>query len=383
MTTNGVTMKKIQILAASILLMSAALSFSGANAEEKSNGGENKGNSSNQSQEFKGSGTRSHGHPLYNLSDAPTAGSVQDKSSFVKNDDEASELEWQKWNKVNSKATAKALNSLASNPIIYHAGGSLNVYSGSVQIIPVWVGNWDANRKATWNTILGTLVSSLGSNSIAMPKHIFNTNLGYFSNNAPTLSWPNSLSATIPATGSIKSGLIQVSDANVATYINSAISKNVISKGVKPIYVYIGASNTRLSSGFGTAYCGWHSLGSIGNASVPYIAVQDIPDLYSRGCAAQTISPNGDYKLDAVASILVHEIDESLTDPDLATWYDARGAENADKCAWAFGTSYILNGAKWNYQAPGTSTKYYIQMNWLADNKVTDPVTGSACVVTK
>ena len=255
-------MKKIQILAASILLMSAALSFSGANAEEKSNGGENKGNSSNQSQEFKGSGTRSHGHPLYNLSDAPTAGSVQDKSSFVKNDDEASELEWQKWNKVNSKATAKALNSLASNPIIYHAGGSLNVYSGSVQIIPVWVGNWDANRKATWNTILGTLVSSLGSNSIAMPKHIFNTNLGYFSNNAPTLSWPNSLSATIPATGSIKSGLIQVSDANVATYINSAISKNVISKGVKPIYVYIGASNTRLSSGFGTAYCGWHSLGS-------------------------------------------------------------------------------------------------------------------------
>lgn len=377
-------MKKVQILAASIIILSGLLSFSGANAEEKSNGGDNKGNSANQSQEFKGSGTRSHGHPLIDLADLPTPGSVQDKSSFVKNDDENSEIEWQKWNKVNSKATAKAIGSLTSNPIIYHSGGPLNVYSGSVQIIPVWVGNWDPVRKATWNSILGTLVSSLGGNSISMAKNIFNTNSGYFSVNPPTLSWPTVASATIPATGTVKSGLIQVSDLNVATYINNAISKNIIVKGVKPIYVYIGASNTRLSSGFGTAYCGWHSIGSLGNVSVPFIAIQDIPDLYPRGCAAQTISPNGDYKLDAVASILVHEIDEALTDPDLATWFDARGAENADKCAWSFGISNLLsNGAKWNYQAPGTSTKYYIQMNWLADNKVTDPITGSACVVTK
>ena len=75
-------MKKIQILAASILLMSVALSFSGANAEENGKGGEGeKGN--NSSQEFKGAAIRSHGHPIANLNEAPTNGSRQSQSSSL------------------------------------------------------------------------------------------------------------------------------------------------------------------------------------------------------------------------------------------------------------------------------------------------------------
>ena len=99
-----------------------------------------------------------------------------------------------------------------------------------------------------------------------------------------------------------------------------------------------------------------------------------------RACAAQTISPNNDAQLDAMASVLVHEIDEVITDPDIRTWYDSRGAENADKCAWSFGTTSLSGGAKYNYSANGIN--YLIQMNWLANNLVTDTVTGSACKVT-
>ena len=383
MRTNGAHMKKAQIAAASILLIVSAFTLPGANAEE--NGKNSEGNRENNStQEFKGAAIRSHGHPIANLIDAPSNGSKQSQSSYVANDDEGSEIEWQKWNKANAKAAAKPIGSAASNPIIYHAGGPLNVYAGSVQIIPVWVGNWDATRKEMWNSVLGNLISSLGNGSINTNQHVFNTNLGYFNSNAPTLTWPSSTSTTVPAAGSVKNGLIQVSDANVATYINNALKNRVITAGVKPIYVYMGANNTRLSSGFGTAYCGWHSIGTIGVRNIPYIAVQDFTSTYARSCAAQTVSPNGDYQLDAVASILVHEIDEALTDPDLRTWYDATGAENADKCAWTFGVSSLLpNGAKWNFQTPGNSMKYYIQMNWLADNRVTDAVTGTACVVTK
>jgi hypothetical protein len=386
-------MKKMNILAITgvVALTVGLLSFPGANAEESSKGNNensskssNNSESNNSSQEFRGSSIRSHGHPIANLTDAPTAGSKQDQKSYVNNDDENSEVEWQKWNKANAKATAKALGSAAANPIIYHAGGPLNVYSGAVQIIPVWVGNWNETRKATWNTILGTLVSSLAGGRIDTSNHIFKTNLGYFPTNAPTLSWPVTASASVAATGTVKAGLVQVSDANVATYINNAIKNKVITAGSKPIYVYIGANNTRLSSGFGTAYCGWHSIGTIGVKNIPYIAIQDFTSTYTRSCSAQTISPNGDVPLDAVASILVHEIDEALTDPDLRTWYDSRGAENADKCAWAFGTANVLgSGAKWNFAAGSPALKYYIQMNWLADNLVTDAVTGSACVVTK
>ena len=386
-------MKKMNILAITgvVALTVGLLSFPGANAEESSKGNNennskssNNSESNNSSQEFRGSSIRSHGHPIANLTDAPTAGSKQDQKSYVNNDDENSEVEWQKWNKANAKATAKALGSAAANPIIYHAGGPLDVYSGAVQIIPVWVGNWNETRKATWNTILGTLVSSLAGGRIDTSNHIFKTNLGQFPTNAPTLSWPVTASASVAATGTVKAGLVQVSDANVATYINNAIKNKVITAGSKPIYVYIGANNTRLSSGFGTAYCGWHSIGTIGVKNIPYIAIQDFTSTYARSCAAQTISPNMDYQLDAVASILVHEIDEALTDPDLRTWYDSRGAENADKCAWAFGTANVLgSGAKWNFAAGSPALKYYIQMNWLADNLVTDAVTGSACVVTK
>ena len=374
-------MKKGFNFAIVALLITATLSFSGANAEENNKGGEgDKGG--NSSQDFKGGSIRSHGHPIANLNEAPTNGSKQSQNSYVGNDDENSELEWQKWNKANSRATAKVIGSAASNPIIYHAGGPLNVYSGNVQIIPVWVGNWDANRKAVWNTILGNLVSSLGAGSINTNNHVFKTNLGYFTSNAPSLTWPTSTSATVAASGSVKNGLIQVSDANVATYINNAIKSKVISSGAKPIYVYIGANNTRLSSGFGTAYCGWHSIGTIGVSNIPYIAVQDFTSTYARSCAAQTMSPNGDYQLDAVASILVHEIDEALTDPDLRTWYDATGAENADKCAWTFTPTFgAKKGGMANFTANGY--EYLIQRNWLADNKVADATAGTACVVTK
>ncbi|MBU6263980.1 MAG: hypothetical protein KGM39_04305, partial [Actinomycetales bacterium] len=179
-------MKKIQILAASILLMSAALSFSGANAEEKSNGGENKGNSSNQSQEFKGSGTRSHGHPVANLNENPSAGSRQDQSSFVNNDDQASEIEWQRWNKANSQAAAKALGSVASNPIIYHTGGPIGLYTGPTQIIPVWVGGWSDSNKEFWNTRLSALVAGLKGLDISSADQVFNTNTLYFTSKSAT-----------------------------------------------------------------------------------------------------------------------------------------------------------------------------------------------------
>ena len=71
-----------------------------------------------------------------------------------------------------------------------------------------------------------------------------------------------------------------------------------------------------------------------------------------------------------MASILAHELEEATTDPDLNAWYDRRGAENADKCAWTFGTTYTTsNGALANMQLGGAGTTvardYLIQRNWV------------------
>ena len=53
-----------------------------------------------------------------------------------------------------------------------------------------------------------------------------------------------------------------------------------------------------------------------------------------------------------MASIIAHELEEAATDPDLNAWYDSRGDENADKCAWTFGTTYTAaNGAHGQHEA--------------------------------
>ena len=90
-------MKKMNILAITGVsaLTVGLLSFSGASAEENSKNNAQSSNksggnseSNNSSEEFKGSAIRSHGHPIANLTDAPTAGSKQDQKSYVNNDDE-------------------------------------------------------------------------------------------------------------------------------------------------------------------------------------------------------------------------------------------------------------------------------------------------------
>lgn len=356
-----------------------------ANADERKGESEGKGRETSQSEEFRGSGTRSHGHPVANLAESPIPGSRQNESSSINLDDQNGEIEWQKWNKANSQAAARPLGSVASNPITFHSGGPIGLYTGPTQIIPVWVGNWSDANKAQWNLLLSKLVNNLPGGEISTPLQVFNTNTLYFTtrNTITTkLSWvPGAASATIPATlQKASGGITPVSDANVASYINMALSQKKIaapSSGVRPLYVYIGAADTRLSSGFGTAYCGWHTYGTLGTRNIPYIAIQDFTSKYYSACSAQTISPNGNVALDAMASVLVHEIDEAITDPDLRTWYDARGAENADKCAWTFTPIAIIGGAKYNITIDGT--RYLIQRNWLADNLVVDSVAGTAC----
>jgi hypothetical protein len=68
-----------------------------------------------------------------------------------------------------------------------------------------------------------------------------------------------------------------------------------------------------------------------------------------------------------MASIIAHELQEAVTDPDLNAWYDRRGQENADKCAWTFGTeSTAPNGSKYNVTFPNASGRsFLIQQNWV------------------
>jgi hypothetical protein len=109
--------------------------------------------------------------------------------------------------------------------------------------------------------------------------------------------------------------------------------------------------------------------------SIKYSFVGDAtasPSSCVSGLLSSTSSPNNDYIGDGMVSVIVHELEETATDPLLNAWYDSTGAENGDKCAWNFGTTMTAgNGAKanvtWNTTIGGVTTQYWylIQQNWV------------------
>jgi hypothetical protein len=343
---------------------------------------------------FKASGVRSHGLPTFEIINAPSstsaatpAASSGHASPSVRNDDFSSEKAWAaSEHPAGEGSSKKAANVLSTNPISYNGGA---LYSGNVAIYPVWVGTWTHARQELWNEILSNLITSLPENGqINTPDQLFATDSLYFSLlkpkiPTPTLSWPvEDVSKSISVAGS---GIIPVSIDDVATYIDTAITTGLVpsptdaaTHGLKPIYVYIGASNTILN-GFGTLYCGWHSYGTYLTTDAPYIALQDFTPNLLRACAWPTnriTSPNGDPYADSMASVLAHEVSESLTDPYFDAWYDANGWENADKCAWNFGTTKTGKNEAGTYKYNLTSgdSRYLIQRNWLANNFVKEVV---------
>ena len=124
------------------------------------------------------------------------------------------------------------------------------------------------------------------------------------------------------------------------------------------------SSDVNETSGFCTVYCGWHNHTTISGTDIKYAFVGN-PDRCPSACEAQFVSPNNNAGADGMASIISHELEEATTDPDLTAWWTtATGQENADKCAWKFGSETTLpSGAKYNMTMNGTH--YLIQMNWV------------------
>jgi hypothetical protein len=128
------------------------------------------------------------------------------------------------------------------------------------------------------------------------------------------------------------------------------------------------SKDVKESSGFCTQYCGWHTAGSLSGTIIKYSFVGN-PEQCPNACSAQgNTTPNGNLGADAMASIIAHELEEAVTDPNLNAWYDSKGAENADKCAWTFGSTYpSLNGSLANMNLGGLD--FLIQQNWVNAQK--------------
>ena len=242
----------------------------------------------------------------------------------------------------------KAARPGGTNGISYHGGP---VMLGTVNAYYIWYGNWSGN---TAQTILTDLAQQIGGSPY------FDINTTYFDGSNQHVSGSVAYNGSTSDSYSLGKNL---SDGNIQSVVSSAISSGRLPKDPAGVYFVLTSADVNETSGFCTQYCGWHTHGTIGGSDIKYAFIGN-PDRCPSACAAQTVGPNGNAGADGMASIISHELEEATTDPDLNAWYDRRGEENADKCAWTFGTTYAAsNGALANMKL-GTRD-YLIQQNWV------------------
>jgi len=246
-----------------------------------------------------------------------------------------------------------AIGEAKEQPILYHGGP---VMLGVTHVYYIWYGNWSSN---TATSILTDFANSIGGSLY------FDINTSY------TDASGGRVSNTVTFAGSINDDYSQgttLTDAAVEQVVTDAIASNRFPSDPHGVYFVLTSADVSEASGFCSQYCGWHTHVTLTGKDIKYAFVGN-PDRCINSCAAQSVGPNCNPGADAMASIIAHELEEAVTDPDLDAWFDAGGAENADKCAWTFGATYtVANGAMANMHLGARD--YLIQQNWNAgDNQ--------------
>ena len=248
---------------------------------------------------------------------------------------------------------------------IYYHGGRVaangfhvqSIYWASSTIYPGGPAAGTTGSGSQDGSLVGTFLRGLGGSAY------YNINKTY---------WDNVTGSTRYVTGAVSydgywadsnnapSGTQNVSDGAITNEIAAGLGSGSLTYRADTIYAVFSSGGVNLGGGAFTQYCAYHGHFTWNGNDVLYAVMPY--NAYSTSCEAQVTGPNGDPG-DAEVNTLAHEIEEANTDPDLNAWYDRRGYENADKCAWTFGTtSTASNGAKYNVTLNGT--QYLIQRNW-------------------
>lgn len=237
-----------------------------------------------------------------------------------------------------------------SNGICYH-GGPLML--GTPHMYFIFYGSWTSTQQTYLQTFMKNLSSS--------PYEGINTT--YYNGSGTHVSGAFSNNGAYATSEYLGNAL---SDSQIQRIVSDAISGGHLAKDSNGLYFVLTQKDVNETSGFCTQYCGWHTGGSILGSDIKYSFVGN-PDRCPSACEEQTKAPSGDSGTSGMTSIMAHESEEAISDPDLNAWYDHRGEENADKCAWTFGTeSTASNGSKYNITLGGV--EYLIQRNWVNAN---------------
>jgi hypothetical protein len=265
-----------------------------------------------------------------------------------------------------ARAPTAGSTAAATSPITYHGGP---VMSSVSKVVLIWYGNWNqknasdtpAGQQIVRDAIWGMAQSNLANNYSGITTG-FSSSLGTYTQTGSTPVSQASSSTITEFTQPAKStyGGQTLSDASVFSLVKAFAGTG----DPNAIYLVLSSSDIKESSGFLTKYCGWHSYGTIGVNKIKFGFIGN-PSKNLAACAVQSVSPNGNAGVDAMVSVIAHELVETVTDPLLNAWYNGAGSENSDMCSWTFGSNVRqTNGAYWNVTLPtqnGQSRNYLLQ----------------------
>jgi hypothetical protein len=239
--------------------------------------------------------------------------------------------------------------------ITYHNGP---IMKDPMTVYFIWYGKWTSNSA---RAILPELINSLSGSS-----H-FRINSVY------TNKWGHHVTTSVRYGGGIFDNYSygkQLRDPYVRALVQNAIDTGRFPRDKTAVYFVVATADVSERSGFCSRYCAWHTSAYMGGVSIKFGFLGNPIVQCPSMCAAQTISPNGVPGIDAMAMHLAALLDKVSTDPDENAWYvDGESGpyhkkENADLCAWRFGTTYRApNGSLYNVTLGGRN--YLLQQNWL------------------
>jgi hypothetical protein len=233
---------------------------------------------------------------------------------------------------------------------------------GTPKVYYIWYGNWSGtgspNSNPTAQTILTDFITHFA------PSSYFNINTAYVDGAGAPVT--NAIQYGGSATDAYSHGT-SLSDVDVKDIVARAIDSRSLPLDTNGVYFVLTSGDVGETSGFLTTYCGWHTRATINQAEVKYAFVGDA---YANPtfCIAQpvpSLSPNGNASADGMANVIAHETEESVTDPDIDAWFSYDHRENADLCAWTFGSTLyqVSNGSYYNVTLG--ARPFLIQQNWV------------------
>ena len=283
---------------------------------------------------------------LATLALASTAAAASEPSGFVLTRDKQAQVQ---------------VDPAASRKIEYHNGAVLGTAAAGVNVYIIWYGDW-SNNTAT------DIVPDFLSHLTGSPWYGITSTYTDAANKPVT----NKVTLVKQMVDSYSHGS-SLTNAALADVVKTALTNKALPIDQNAVYFVLTSSDVKQGAGinsFCNLYCGWHNTGAgvAGGKTVNirYAFVGDASRCIT-SCAAQSTSPNGNPGADGMVSVIAHELSEAVTDADIATgwrFYTTDGNENADECAWTFGTEYTTGNGSLANMKLGTRD-YLVQQNWV------------------